>query len=78
MEWISLILGIVSALFSLGAVIASIYVPKYYYRKEQEDRRRELKDELDAMKEATSFPFGATDCERRARQFFLEKQLGRK
>ena len=67
-----------SGLFSLLAVVASVIVPFWIYRKQKKDHLQDLKDELDAMEENSVFPMGLAEREYYGRQRYLQKKLRRK
>lgn len=67
-----------SGLFSLLAVVASVIVPFWIYRKQKKDHLQDLKDELEAMEENSVFPMGLAEREYYGRQRYLQKKLRRK
>ena len=67
-----------SGLFSLLAVVASIIVPFWIYRKQKKEHLQDLKDEYDAMEENSIFPMGLDEREYYSRKNYLEKKLRRK
>jgi len=67
-----------SGLFSLLAVVASIIVPFWIYRKQKKEHLQDLKDEYDAMEENSNFPMGLDEREYYGRKSYLEKKLRRK
>lgn len=67
-----------SGLLSLLAVVASVIVPFWIYRKQKKEQKQDLKDELDAMEENSVFPMGLAEREYYGRQRYLQKKLRRK
>ena len=67
-----------SGLFSLLAVVASVIVPFWIYRKQKKEQKQDLKDELDAMEENPFFPMGLDEREHYERKSYLAKKLRRK
>ncbi len=67
-----------SGLFSLLAVVASVIVPLWIYRKQKKEHLQDLKDEMEAMEENSVFPIGHDDREIFARKSYLQKKLRRK
>lgn len=67
-----------SGLFSLLAVVASVIVPFWIYRKQKKDHLQDLKDELDAMEENSVFPMGLAEREYYGRKSYLKKKQRRK
>ena len=66
-----------SGLFSLLAVLASVIVPFWIYRKQKKEQKQDLKDEYDAMEENSGFPMGLDEREFYGRKKYLEKKLRR-
>ena len=66
-----------SGLFSLLAVLASVLVPFWIYRKQKKEHLQDLKDELDAMEENSVFPMGLAERKYYGRKSYLKKKLGR-
>lgn len=67
-----------SGLFSLLAVVASVIVPFWIYRKQKKEQKQDLKDELDAMEENSVFPMRLDERKYYGRRSYLEKKLRRK
>lgn len=67
-----------SGLFSLLAVVASVIVPFWIYRKQKKEQKQDLKDELDAMEENSVSPMGLDEREYYGRKSYLEKKQRRK
>lgn len=67
-----------SGLFSLLAVVASVIVPFWIYRKQKKDHLQDLKDELEAMEDNSVFPMGHDDRELFTHKSSLQKKLRRK
>lgn len=67
-----------SGLFSLLAVVASVIVPFWIYRKQKKEHLHDLKDEYDAMEENSVFPMGLDEREFYGRKSYFEKKLRRK
>lgn len=67
-----------SGFFSLLAVVASVIVPFWIYRKQKKEHLQDLKDELDAMEENSIFPMELDEREYYGRKSYLEKKLRRK
>ena len=67
-----------SGLFSLLAVVASIIVTFWIYRKQKKEHLQDLKDEYDAMEENSIFSMGLDEREYYGRKSYLEKKLRRK
>lgn len=67
-----------SGFFSLLAVVASVIVPFWIYRKQKKEHLQDLKDELDAMEENSVFPMGLAEREYYGRKRYLQKKLRRK
>ena len=67
-----------SGLFSLLAVVASVIVPLWIYRKQKKEHLQDLKDEYDAMEENSVFPMGLAEREYYGRKRYLQKKLRRK
>ena len=67
-----------SGLFSLLAVVASVIVPLWIYRKQKKEHLQDLKDEYDAMEENSIFSMGLDEREYYGRKSYLEKKLRRK
>ena len=67
-----------SGLFSLLAVLASVIVPFWIYRKQKKDHLQDLKDELEAMEDNSVFPMGHDDRELFTHKSSLQKKLRRK
>lgn len=65
------VLNSYSGLFALLAVI----VPIIIYVVERLNRRKELRDELDAMHEWDCFPLTAEERKKIERELWLKKQL---
>lgn len=68
------VLNSYSGLFALLAVI----VPIIIYVVERLNRRKELRDELDAMHEWDGFPMSMEERKNTARESWLEKQVGKR
>lgn len=67
-----------SGLFSLLAVVASVIVPFWIYRKQKKEQKQDLKDELEAMEDNSVFPMGLDEREYYSRKSYLKKKLRRK
>lgn len=67
-----------SGLFSLLAVVASVIVPFWIYRKQKKEQKQDLKDELDAMEENSVFPMGLDERKYYGRKSYLQRKLRRK
>lgn len=67
-----------SGLFSLLAVVASVIVPFWIYRKQKKEQKQDLKDKLDAMEENSFFPMGLDEREYYEQKSYLAKKLRRK
>lgn len=67
-----------SGLFSLLAVVASVIVPFWIYRKQKKDHLQDIKDELEAMEDNSVFPMGHDDRELFTHKSSLQKKLRRK
>lgn len=70
-----------SGLFSLLAVVASvaaILVAVVIYRKQKQQLLQDLKDELEAIEQYSTFPMGHNEREHFVRKSYLQKKLGRK
>ena len=67
-----------SGLFSLLAVVASVIVPFWIYRKQKKEQQQDLKDELEAMEDNSVFPMGLDEREYYSRKSYLKKKLRRK
>lgn len=67
-----------SGLFSLLAVVASIIVPFWIYRKQKKEHLQDLKDEYDAIEKTSIFPMSIAEKEYYSRKNYLEKKLRRK
>ena len=67
-----------SGLFSLLAVVASVIVPFWIYRKQKKDHLQDLKDELEAMEDNSVFPMGHDERKYYGRKSYLKKKLRRK
>ena len=67
-----------SGLFSLLAVVASVIVPFWIYRKQKKDHLQDLKDELEAMEGNSVFPMGLDERKYYGRKSYLKKKLRRK
>lgn len=74
MEW----LNYFSGLFALLALIASVVIPFVIYRKQKKDKLQDYKDEYEAIQQIKDFPMTSNERERFAREFYLEKKIGRK
>ena len=66
-----------SGLFSLLAVVASVIVPLWIYRKQKKEHLQDLKDEYDAMEENSVFPMGLAERKYYGRKSYLKKKLRR-
>ena len=70
-----------SGLFSLLAVVTSvvaIVVAVVIYRKQKQQQQQDLKDELEAIEQYSTFPMGYNEREHFVRKSYLQKKLGRK
>ena len=67
-----------SGLFSLLAVVASVIVPFWIYRKQKKEQKQDLKDALDAMEENSVFPMGLDERKYYGRKSYLQRKLRRK
>lgn len=67
-----------SGLFSLLAVVASVIVPFWIYRKQKKEQKQDLKDELEAMEDNSVFSMGLDEREYYSRKSYLKKKLRRK
>lgn len=67
-----------SGLLSLLAVVASVIVPFWIYRKQKKEQKQDLKDELDAMEENSVFPMGLDERKYYGRKSYLQRKLRRK
>ena len=70
-----------SGLFSLLAVVASVasvIVAVVIYCKQKKDHLQDLKDELEAIDECSTFPMGHNEREHFVRKFYLQKKLRNK
>ena len=66
-----------SGLFSLLAVVASVIVPLWIYRKQKKEHLQDLKDAYDAMEENSVFPMGLAERKYYGRKSYLKKKLRR-
>lgn len=67
-----------AGLFALLALIATIVVPIVLYKKQKQDERQAMQDELDAMNNLDRFPFTDSQRQHHLRKYILEKGLKRK
>ena len=67
-----------SGLFSLLAVVASIIVPFWIYRKQKKQQLQDLQDEYEAIEKTSIFPMSIAEKEYYSRKNYLEKKLRRK
>lgn len=67
-----------SGLFALLALISSIVVPVVIYCKQKRDKLKDYKDEYEAIQRLKNFSMTSNERERFAREFYLEKKIGRK
>ena len=67
-----------SGLFSLLAVVASIIVPFWIYRKQKKEHLQDLQDEYEAIESNSKFPMSIAEREYYSRKNYLEKKLRRK
>ncbi len=74
LEWLNNYAG----LFSLLAVLAAILVPCFIYKRQRNDERQAMKDELDSIREHERFPMSVEEREYCAKRSTLEKGLRRK
>ena len=70
-----------SGLFSLLAVVTSvvaIVVAVVISRKQKQQQLQDLKDELEAIEQYSTFPMGHNEREHFVRKCYLQNKLGRK
>lgn len=68
-----------SGLFALLAFFAAIFIPVYIYKKQKEDNRQSLRDELEAINESSRLSlFTQEERDHYAKKSKLEKGLKRK
>ena len=67
-----------AGLFSLLAVLTSVFVPYVIYKKGRNDERQALQDELEAREENSFFPMSIEEREYYAKNQVLRKKLNRK
>ena len=59
-----------AGLFALLALIASVFVPIFLYKKQRRNERQTAQEELDAIKENEIFPMSIED-----RNYFVKKRM---
>ena len=70
--WIEILswLNDCAGLFALLALIASVFVPIFLYKKQRKNERQTAQEELDAMKENEFFPMSIEE-----RNYFVKKRM---
>ena len=66
-----------SGLFSLLAVVASVIVPIWIYRKQKEEERQELQDELEMLNKHDAIMTNQDIRQRDARKECIKRRLRR-
>ena len=67
-----------AGLFSLLAVLAAIFVPCIIFKKERNEERKALQDELDSIEEISHFSMSQEDRRYFTRRNTLGKRLKKK
>ena len=67
-----------AGLFSLLAVLSAVIAPYVIYKRERENERQAMNDELEAMRETSRFPMSFEEREYYTKKSKLEKGLKRK
>lgn len=67
-----------AGLLSLLAVLAAIVVPCVIYKKERNDERQAMQDELEAMEDNSRFPMGMEERKYFTKKETLKKRINRK
>lgn len=67
-----------AGLFSLLAVLSSIFIPIAIYKQERKNKRQEMKDEYESIQSNSHFPMSIEEREFYIKESKLKKGLKRK